>query len=99
MPKPIIDWKGKSRKFSFMCAVCGKKLRTKKEAQTCEWADMNGVSSKAARIHKRRKERQNENNINDKSERRCRLWKVSYYAKLSPHFIDYTRRIGSFNFA
>ena len=70
MPKPIIDWKGKSRKFSFMCTVCGKKLRTKKEAQTCEWADVNGISRKAAKIHKRRKERQNENYINDKSERR-----------------------------
>lgn len=72
MPKPIIDWKGRSRKIPYMCIVCGKKFRTKKEAYTCEWADRKGISKKAAeRKQTKERKRENENNISDQSERRC----------------------------
>lgn len=46
MPKAIIDWNSKRRRFPYMCEVCGKKYGDKKQAKTCEWADMNGTSQK-----------------------------------------------------
>lgn len=74
MPKAIINWNSKSRKIPFMCCVCGKKYSNKKQATTCEWADLKGISRKATMHNKRAKERKKEhaNNICDQSERRCR---------------------------
>ena len=57
MPKAIIDWNSKRRRFPYMCEVCGKKYGDKKQAKTCEWADMNGTNRKAAYQNKKAKER------------------------------------------
>lgn len=48
MPKAIIDWNSKRRRFPYMCEVCGKKYGDKKQAKTCEWADMNGTNRKSS---------------------------------------------------
>ena len=53
MPKAIIDWNSKRRRFPYMCEVCGKKYGDKKQAKTCEWADMNGTNRKAAYQNKK----------------------------------------------
>ena len=33
MPKAIIDWNSKRRRFPYMCEVCGKKYGDKKQAK------------------------------------------------------------------
>ena len=71
MPKAIIDWNSKRRRFPYMCEVCGKKYGDKKQAKTCEWADMNGTNRKAAYQNKKAKERRkdHENNSGDQLKR------------------------------
>ena len=63
MPKAIIDWNSKRRRFPHMCEVCVKKYGDKKQAKTCEWADMNGTNRKAAYQNKKAKERRKNRNI------------------------------------